>query len=94
MVRTHRITELGRESCQGTEFCRTNGIVPLYSFDARTECVKEAGHSEMVYDFILENEGQEYVFPDGEKALGYRVIYRWSTNPFTCIVKSTDVVRV
>lgn len=94
MIRKHRVTEIGRESCQGTEFCRTHGIVPLYRFDAFASKVKDAGHSQMIYDFIIEGDGQEYEFPDGEKALGYNVIYRWSTNPFTCIVKSKDVVRV
>lgn len=91
MKRTHCITENGRETCEGTAFCRTHGIVPLYYFDGISSKVKCAGHSEMIYDFIIEGDGQEFGFPDGEKTPGYRVIYRWSTNPFTCIVKSKDV---
>lgn len=94
MNRTHRISEIGRESSHGNEFCRTNGIVPLYRFDECTSTVKKFGQSEMVYDFIIEGEAQEFEFPDGEKALGYHVLYRWSTNPFTCIVKCSDVVCV
>lgn len=94
MKRTHRISELGRESSHGEAFCRTNGIVQLYRFDEHASKVKEAGKSEMIYDFIIEGEAQEYEFPDGEKTLGYNVIYRWSTNPFTGIVKCSDVVLV
>ncbi|MCR5666247.1 MAG: hypothetical protein K6G01_05405 [Eubacterium sp.] len=90
------MTKDGKESITGSKFYRAvKRGVRMYRYDELAQRLAPAGQSSRAcYDFIGRGDEKEYTFPDGEVTVGISVIYRWSTNPFTCIIKKKDLVEI